>query len=72
MNLDILILGKYSWFVWPAFIFSFSICTYFYFKTKKALQKQEKIFLREFQQKEFIKTERPNTKKSTIEVLSGI
>ena len=72
MNLEILILGDYSLYVWPAFIFSFSICTYFYFKTKKALQKQEKIFLREFQQKEFIKIERPNTKKGTIEVLSGI
>ena len=72
MNLEILILGDHSLYVWPAFIFSFSICTYFYLTTKKTFQKQEKIFLKEFQQKEFIKAEHPNTKKNTIEVLSGI
>ena len=72
MNLDIFILGNYSQFVWPAFIFTFTICFYFYFKTKKALLKQEKLFLREFQQNEIIKAQPLNPKKKTAEALSGI
>jgi len=72
MNLDIFILGNYSQFVWPAFIFTFTICFYFYFKTKKALLKQEKLFLREFQQNEIIKVQPLNPKKKTAEALSGI
>jgi len=72
MNLDILILGNSSQFVWPAFIFAFTICSYFYFKTKKTLQKQEKLFLREFQHNKVIKVESLNTKKNITEALSGI
>jgi len=72
MNLDIFILGNYSQFVWPAFIFTFAICFYFYFKTKKALLKQEKLFLKEFQQNEIIKAQALNPKKNTVEALSGI
>jgi heme exporter protein D len=72
MNLDILILGNYSQFVWPAFIVTFTICIYFYFKTKKALLKQEKLFLREFQQNKIIKAQAINHKKNTTEALSSI
>jgi len=72
MNLDILIFGNYSQFIWPAFIFTFTICIYFYFKTKNELLKQEKLFLREFQQNEIIKTQTINSKKNTIEALSSI
>ena len=72
MNLDILILGNYNLFVWPAFIFVFTICSYFYFKTKKILQKQEKLFLKEFNQNKIIKVDTLNTKNNTTEVLSGI
>tara|TARA_B110000014_G_scaffold166096_1_gene117517 strand:- start:1682 stop:1900 length:219 start_codon:yes stop_codon:yes gene_type:complete len=72
MNLDILILDNYNLFVWPAFIFVFTICSYFYFKTKKTLQEQEKLFLKEFDQNKVIKVNTLNTKNNTTEVLSGI
>jgi hypothetical protein len=72
MNLDILILDNYNLFVWPAFIFVFTICSYFYFKTKTILQKQEKLFLKEFNQNKIIKVDTLNTKNNTTEVLSGI
>ena len=47
---EILILGGYGHFVWPAFIFTFVSCFILYAKTKKELQKQEKIFLKEYGQ----------------------
>tara|TARA_B100001778_G_C18058361_1_gene393039 strand:+ start:111 stop:326 length:216 start_codon:yes stop_codon:yes gene_type:complete len=50
MNFEIFILGGYGYFVWPAFIFTFVSCFVFYLKTKKAFQKEEEIFLREFKQ----------------------
>ena len=50
MNLELLILGGYGQFVWPAFIFTFVSCFSLYIKTKKEFQKQEKIFLKEFKQ----------------------
>ena len=48
MDLEILTLGGYGQFVWPAFIFTFLICLVLYLKTRKEFQKQEKIFLKEF------------------------
>ena len=50
MNLEILTLGGYGQFVWPAFIFTFLICLVLYLKTRKEFQKQEKMFLNEFKQ----------------------
>jgi len=50
MNFELIILGGYGYFVWPAFIFTFVSCFVFYLKTKKAFQKEEEIFLREFKQ----------------------
>ena len=67
MNVELLILGGYGQFVWPAFIFTFASCFVLYVKTKKEFQKQEKLFLREFKQ---IKTEKIETTKNK-EVLSG-
>ena len=67
MNLELLILGGYGQFVWPAFIFTFVICFALYLKTKKEFQKQEKIFLIEFKETEAIKIEETKEK----EVLSG-
>ena len=67
MNLEILILGGYGQFVWPAFIFTFVICFALYLKTKKEFQKQEKIFSIEFKETEAIKIEETKEK----EVLSG-
>ena len=67
MNLELLILGGYGQFVWPAFIFTFISCFVLYFKTKKEFQKQEKIFLKEFKQ---MQTEKIETVKEK-EALSG-
>ena len=67
MNLELLILGGYGQFVWPAFIFTFVSCFSLYVKTKKEFQKQEKFFLKEFKQ---IQTEKIKTTKNK-EVLSG-
>ena len=67
MNLELLILGGYGQFVWPAFIFTFVSCFSLYIKTKKEFQKQEKIFLKEFKQ---MQTEKIVTVKEK-EALSG-
>jgi len=67
MNLELLILGGYGQFVWPAFIFTFAICFTLYLKTKKEFKKQEKIFLIELRETEAIKIEESKEK----EVLSG-
>ena len=67
MNLELLILGGYGQFVWPAFIFTFVSCFSLYIKTKKEFQKQEKNFLKEFKQ---IQTEKIETVKEK-EALSG-
>ena len=67
MNLELLILGGYGQFVWPAFIFTFVSCFFLYVKTKKEFQKQEKIFLKEFKQ---MQTEKIVTVKEK-EALSG-
>ena len=67
MNLELLTLGGYGQFVWPAFIFTFVSCFSLYIKTKKEFQKQEKIFLKEFKQ---MQTEKIETVKEK-EALSG-
>ena len=67
MNLELLILGGYGQFVWPAFIFTFVSCFSLYVKTKKEFQKQEKIFLKEFKQMQSEKIETVKEK----EALSG-
>ena len=67
MNFDLLILGGYGQFVWSAFIFTFACCFALYVKTKKEFQKQEKMFLKEFEKREI---EKSKTTKKT-EVLSG-
>ena len=69
--MEIVSLGGYGQFVWPAFIFTFVSCSYLYFKTRAELKKQEKIFLNEFNQlsAEKIKTTKRN--ETIKEVLSG-
>jgi len=47
---EIIILGGYGQFVWPAFIFTFTICLAFYLNVRKEFKKSEKIFLSEFKQ----------------------
>ena len=71
MNLELFNLNGYGQFVWPAFAFTFAICLAFYFKTKRELQRQEKIFLNEFKHFQNIKIEAEEVKENTKEVLSG-
>ena len=71
MNLNLFILGGYGQFVWPAFIFTFIICFYLYLKTKKELQTQEKLFLKEFRQSQTAKIVVNSQKENTKKVLSG-
>jgi len=67
MNLEFLILDGYGQFVWPAFIFTFVSCFALYVETKKEFRKQEKIFLKKFNQ---MQTENIETAKEK-EALSG-
>ena len=48
MNIELLVFNGYGQFIWPAFIFTFSICFLLYLKTKKDFEKQEKLFLNKF------------------------
>ena len=71
MDLEFFILGGYGQFVWPAFIFTFVSCLILYIKTKKELQKQEKIFLREYKEPHTARIKSTEENKTTKEVLSG-
>ena len=71
MHLELLILGGYGQFVWPAFIFTFVSCVVFYKKTKKELQKQEKMFLSEYEELHIEKIKSTGEKKIAKEVMSG-
>ena len=71
MNIELLVLGGYGQFVWPAFIFTFVSCFLLYIKTKKELKRQEKMFLIEFKQMPITKIEVAKQKKLLKEVLSS-
>ena len=71
MNIELLVLGGYGQFVWPAFIFTFVSCFLLYIKTKKELKKQEKMYLIEFKQMPITKIEVAKQKKLLKEVLSS-
>ena len=69
--MELFILGMYGQYVWPAFIFTFVSCFFLYLRTKKELQKQEKMFLSEFKQSETMKIKVTKRKETTKETLSG-
>ena len=71
MNLELLLLGGYGQFVWPAFVFAFVSCFFLFLKTKKELKKQEEMFLIEFQQKPTARIEVVRQKELLKEVLSS-
>ena len=71
MNLELLVLGGYGQFVWPAFIFTFVCCFLLYIKTKKELKRQEKMFLIEFKQIQIAKIEVAKRKELLKKVLSS-
>ena len=71
MYIELLTLGGYGQFVWPAFIFTFVCCFSLYLKTKRELVKQEKLFLNEFGQSRAVKIVVDSQKENTKKVLSG-
>ena len=71
MSLELLFLGGYGQFVWPAFIFTFVSYFLLYIKTKKDLIRQEKMFLIEFKQMPIAKTEITKQKELLKGVLSS-
>ena len=71
MDFEFFILGGYGQYVWPAFIFTFVSCVILYIKTKKELQKQEKMFLKEYKKLYTAEIKTVKEKKITKEVLSG-
>ena len=72
MNIDLLVFNGYGQFIWPAFMFTFSICFLLYLKVKKDFQKQEKIFLNEFKKLQTAEIKIKKRKENTKEALSGI
>ena len=72
MNIDLLVFNGYGQFIWPAFMFTFSICFLVYLKVKKDFQKQEKIFLNEFKKLQTAEIKIKKRKENTEEALSGI
>ena len=71
MNIELLTLGGYGQFVWPAFIFTFACFFSLYLKTKKELNKQEELFLLEYKQLAPAKIKVAKQKKLSKEVLFG-
>jgi heme exporter protein D len=71
MDMQFLFLGGYGLYVWPAFIFTFIVCFTLYLKTKKELQRQEKIFFKEFGQVQKIKIEVGKKKENIKEAFTN-
>jgi len=69
---NLIYLGGYGQFVWPAFIFTFLSCFFLYVKTKRELQEQEKIYMNEFKKLRTLEIKTVEAKKEKKEVLSGI
>ena len=72
MNIELLVFNGYGQFIWPAFMFTFSICFLLYLKVKKDFQKQEKIFLNEFKKLQTAEIKIIKRKENTEEALSRI
>jgi len=49
MNLNVFLMNGYGTYVWSSFILTFLICLFLFLKTKKALKKLEKDFIKETQ-----------------------
>jgi heme exporter protein D len=68
---DLFILNGYGQFVWPAFMFTFISCFFLFLRTKKELQRQEKMYINEFKQLQTAKIKTFKIKESAREILSG-
>lgn len=71
MNSVLFIFGEYSLFVWPAFIFTFILCSTLFFLSRKELKKLEKLYEKNIRQEQPKTIENPKGKKVTAKALSG-
>ena len=49
MNLDVVLMNGYGFYVWASFLLTFLICLFLFLKTRKTLKKYEKEFLAELE-----------------------
>ena len=49
MNLDVVLMNGYGFYVWASFLLTFLICLFLFLKTRKTLKKLEKDFIKETQ-----------------------
>ena len=71
MSLNILFFGVYAEFVLPAFMFTLISFLIFYIKTKKELNKQENIYLKEYKEQNTIKIRSVKNEEIIEQALSG-
>ena len=71
MITELLTLGGYGQFVWPAFIFTFLCCFSLYLKTKKELSEKEQLFLLEYKETPVTEIKVAKEKKFAREILSN-
>ena len=71
MKFELLILNGYGQFVWPAFMFTFVILLFLFFRIKKEFTEYEKAFLREFNHSQITKIRVAEKERTTKEVLSS-
>ena len=69
---EIINLGGYGQFVWPAFVFTFFSCFILFLRTQKEFRKQEKMYMNEFKQPHTIKVKTAKVIEAKKEILSGI
>ena len=55
MIVEFIKLGGYGLYVWPAFIFTFSVLLIFYIKIEKQLKKIENIYFKNFNKPDVVK-----------------
>ena len=71
MIIELLTLGGYGQFVWPAFIFTFLSCFSLYLKTKKELSEKERLFLLEYKETPVTESKVAKEEKFAREILSN-
>ena len=71
MIIELINLGGYGYFVWPAFIFTLSSFLILFIRTKKELIRLGKIYLKESKNSQSIQTEEIRGKKITAQVLTS-
>ena len=69
--MELIILNGYGQFVWPAFLFTIASCFFLYLKSKRELQKYEKVFIQEFGKLQTAEIKIENRKKIIKKALSG-